>query len=126
MISPIPLGTKLEKPICRAEVRPRRGDRYSRVVHAAMRNKLQYIYTISVFAGVLLTSYLMMNREGNTKAPLRTVQTPALRTDAMPLDPAVSQLFEMEDAIYKLRKEKTEPQKRAPSDADRKEKPPYE
>jgi hypothetical protein len=81
-----------------------------------MRNKLQYAYTISVFVGVLVTSYLMMNREGNAKIPLRSVSAPTLRTEALALDPAVNQLFEMEDAITKLRKEKPEPQKRVPTD----------
>lgn len=86
-----------------------------------MRNKLQYAYSISVFLGVLMTSYLMMDRDGNSKSPLRAVQTPSLRTEAMPLDPAVNQLFEMEDAISKLRRDRPEPAtKRVPSDLSRK------
>ena len=81
-----------------------------------MKNKLQYVYSISVFIGVLFTSYLMMNQDGNARTPLRSVQGPGLRTEALALDPAVNQLFEMENAISKLRKEKQETLKRVPSD----------
>jgi hypothetical protein len=64
---------------------------------------------------------MMMSKDGNSKIPLRSVQAPTLRTEALALDPAVNQLFEMEDAISKLRKEKPETsQKRQPSDVDQK------
>ncbi len=79
-----------------------------------MRNKLQYAYSIFVFAGVLMTAYLMMNKEGNADLPLRSVQAPAMRSEANALDPAVKQLFQMEDQLSKLPKEK--PKSRLPSE----------
>ena len=83
-----------------------------------MKNKLQYAYSITIFFGVLVTAYLMMNREGNARMPVRSLQGPALRTDALVLDPAVNQLFEMEDQLSKLPQDKAtvSPQKRSPSD----------
>ena len=84
-----------------------------------MKNKLQYAYSITVFAGVLVTAYLMMNREGNVRMPVRTLQGPSLRTEALVLDPAVNQLFEIEDALSKLPQDKpitSTPLKRSPSD----------
>jgi len=93
-----------------------------------MKNKLQYAYSITVFMGVLVTAYLMMNREGNAHIPMRALPGPSnLRTEALVLDPGVNQLFEMSDALSKLPRENEPPfQKRAPSDtkkADRAEKP---
>ena len=83
-----------------------------------MKNKLQYAYSITVFMGVLVTAYLMMNREGNAHIPMRALPGPSnLRTEAFVLDPGVNQLFEMEDALSKLpRNSEPAMQKRAPSD----------
>lgn len=69
-----------------------------------MKNKLQYAYSITVFIGVLITTYLMMNKEGNARVPLRAVQAPAstLRSEAGLVDSGVSQLFEMEDQLSRL------------------------
>ena len=80
-----------------------------------MRNKLQYAYSIVVFIGVLLTAYLMMNKEGNARIPLRAVQAPVMRSEATALDPAVNQLFQMEDQLSKLPKENSK-RGRIPSD----------
>ena len=73
-----------------------------------LRNRLQYLYSISVFFGVLVTAYLMMNNEGNAVLPARSVQAPTYRSEATIVDPAVNQLFEMEDALSKLPGEKAE------------------
>lgn len=69
-----------------------------------MKNKLQYAYSISVFVGVLLTAYLMMNQEGNARIPGRSFQSTTFRAEAQVLDPAVSQLLEMEEALSRMRK----------------------
>jgi len=73
-----------------------------------MKNKLQYAYSITVFIGVLITTYLMMNKEGNTREPLRAVQAPAsmLRSEAGLVNSGVSQLFEMGDQLSRLPAEK--------------------
>jgi len=68
-----------------------------------MKNKLQYAYSITVFFGVLVTTYLMMNKEGNARVPLQALQSPqTLRSEASLVDPAVSQLFQMQDEISHL------------------------
>ena len=86
-----------------------------------MRNKLQYAYTITVFVGVLLTAYLMMNRDGNAHIPFRSFQSPSnLRTEAQILDPGLNQLFEMENALT-LHKGTQPNKKRVPSDTESKD-----
>lgn len=72
---------------------------------SVVKNKLQYMYTITVFFGVLMTAYLMMNREGNARIPLRSFEGAALRTEAQVLDPGLKQLFEMENALRAERNE---------------------
>lgn len=67
-----------------------------------MRNLLQYGYSILVFFGVLSTAYLAINKEGNSRIPMRAYQAPAYRTEATIVDPAVTQLFQMEDALSRL------------------------
>lgn len=80
-----------------------------------MKNKLQYAYSITVFIGVLFTAYLMMNKDG-TVAPLRAVSGPMYRTEAGSLDPAVNELFQMEDQLAKMPKDKEK--LRTPSEAN--------
>lgn len=67
-----------------------------------MRNTLQYAYSIAVLSGVLVTAYLMMNKEGNARIPLPEFQSQSYRTEALSVDPGVTQLFEMEDALAHL------------------------
>ncbi len=81
-----------------------------------MRNKLQYAYSIFVFAGVLVTAYMMMNREGSIRTPFASMQpTSTLRSEATLVDPAVTSLFEMEDALSRLKKDKKDDTKRVPT-----------
>lgn len=93
----------------------RLGDRGSSRNASGMKNTLQYAYTITVFIGVLFTAYLMMNREGNARIPLRAFENSGLRSEAA-VDPGVNQLFEMEDAFNKLPKEKRPSQNRSSAD----------
>ena len=67
-----------------------------------MRNLLQYAYSIVVFFGVLSAAYLAVNKEGGGRLPLRAMQSPEYRTEASIVDPAVTQLFQMEDALTRL------------------------
>lgn len=68
-----------------------------------MRNLLQYAYSILVFFGVLSTAYMAMSKEANSRLPLRAMQNPtAYRAEANIVDPAVTQLFQMEDALSRL------------------------
>lgn len=77
-----------------------------------MRNTLQYVYSISVFFGVLISAYLMMNKESG-RVPLRAVQSPnPMRMEASALDPNVNQLFQMETELSNLPR----PKGRKPSD----------
>lgn len=46
-----------------------------------------------------MTTYLMMNRDGNANLPFRDLQAPSLRSEAGLVDPAINSLFEMEDAL---------------------------
>ena len=80
-----------------------------------MKNRLQYIYSIGVFCGVLVTAYMMMNQDESAHLPFRAFQSPALRVEATSFDPGMNQLFEIEDAINKIRKEKSDA-KRVPSE----------
>lgn len=91
-----------------------------------MRSKLQYVYSIIVFAGVLVTAYLMMNSE-NQRAPLlRGFQAsgPVYRNEAATLDPGLNQLFEMEEVLSKMRKDRSDDKKRMPTQAPAKKKLP--
>ncbi len=71
-----------------------------------MKNKLQYAYTISVFMGVLLTAYMMMNQGATLTSPNRNFQNSSFRAEAQAVDPAINQLLEMENALAKVPKEK--------------------
>jgi hypothetical protein len=71
-----------------------------------MKNKLQYAYTISVFMGVLLTAYMMMNQGATLRVPNRNFQNGAFRSEAQVVDPAIGQLLEMENALAKVPREK--------------------
>lgn len=84
-----------------------------------LRNRLQYLYSIVVFVGVLVTAYLMMNSENQREPLLRAFQatSPVYRPEAATLDPGLNQLFEMEQVLSKMRKERTEEQKRLPTQA---------
>jgi len=68
-----------------------------------MKNTLQYIYSISVLVGVLVTSYLMMNRETNADIASRSLATPALKMHAESSDPALRQILEMESVFTQLK-----------------------
>jgi len=88
-----------------------------------LKNRLQYAYSITVFCGVLVTAYLMMNKEGNARIPLPALQGPsAYRTEASALDPGVNQLFQMEDQLSKLPSDRG--QRRRPSESP--DEPPVE
>lgn len=89
---------------------------------AFMKNRLQYLYSISVFIGVLCTAYLMMSSEGNKFTSNRTVQGPYLRTEAG-IDPALSSLFEVEEVLESLPQEDLKAQKRVPTQATPVKKP---
>jgi hypothetical protein len=67
-----------------------------------MKNKLQYAYSIAVFFGVLVTAYSMMSRDGSNRVPFQAFQSPGARTEASMVDPAVTSLFEMEDALNNI------------------------
>lgn len=86
---------------------------------AFVRNKLQYIYSISVFFGVLLISYVMIHREINARITLPSVPGNSNRMDASPVvDPVVNQLFEVESALSRVPVPKTKEEKRKITEAD--------
>ena len=70
-----------------------------------MRHRLQYLYSVVVFFGVLACSYFMVSRETTPGIPFRTIEAPPLRAEASPLDPGVNQLFEAERAIKKQKRD---------------------
>jgi hypothetical protein len=68
-----------------------------------MRNLLQYVYSILVFFGVLSSAYLAINKEASSRSAMTSIQGPSYRSEAAVLDPAVTRLFQMEDALSQLR-----------------------
>ena len=68
-------------------------------VSNVMRNKLQYVYSITVFVGVLLSSYMMMERDQNNRSPLQIMQSNPQNVRATVVDPVVNQLFEFEESL---------------------------
>lgn len=85
-----------------------------------MKNKLQYAYSISVFVGVLLTAYMMMNQGSGPLGPNRNFQNGSYRSEAQAGDPAVSKLLEMENALAKVpsSKPREKDDSRVPSEVD--------
>ena len=69
-----------------------------------MKSKLQYLYSITVFFGVLVTAYMMMSGQEDQLLLIRNqTRAPSLRsTEAQILDPALSQLLEVESALNQL------------------------
>jgi hypothetical protein len=82
-----------------------------------MKNTLQYAYTISVFMGVLLTAYLMMNQGTSLNVPNRNFQNGGFRSEAQVVDPAVRELLDMENALAKVPKEKSREKAQESSEA---------
>lgn len=64
-----------------------------------MRSKLQYLYSISVFLGVLVTSYLMMSKDESARLPFQALQNQNQRVDASAGDPAVQSLMDIQNAL---------------------------
>lgn len=69
-----------------------------------MKNRLQYIYSIGVLAGVLVTAYSMMSQEGNANTPFRALSGPSsYRMESAVADPALRQLMQMETSFSGLK-----------------------
>lgn len=69
-----------------------------------MRSRLQYIYSISVFLGVLTAAYLLMDRESAQRRPADSLQAGAvLRYDAGVGDEALLRLIEVEKQLTTIR-----------------------
>lgn len=81
-----------------------------------MRSKLQYLYSISVFLGVLVTSYLMMSKDESARVPFQAMQNQNQRLDASS-DPAVQSLMDIQNALRAFPRTTPAPgvDKRAPS-----------
>ncbi|MBI4404695.1 MAG: hypothetical protein HY537_11065 [Deltaproteobacteria bacterium] len=78
------------------------------------RNKLQYLYSIGIFLGVIVTSYFMIDRESNARLPANSFQGTQWRADSQVADPALNQLLEMERALSRIRKDREDELKRKP------------
>lgn len=78
-----------------------------------MKNRLQYIYSITVFFGALITAYLMMDNDLKGRTPYRTVKAPYLTSEAS-VDPALGSLFEVEKGLGNI-SEKPVDKSRVPS-----------
>lgn len=78
-----------------------------------MRNRLQYLYSMTVFLGAFITAYLMMDRDLKSRVPYRSVQTPSFIAEAS-VDSALGSLFEIEKGLGTLN-QTDKPQKRVPS-----------
>ncbi len=68
-----------------------------------MRYGLQYMYSILVFFGVLACSFFLVSRESGPAIPFRTIEAPPMRAEASPLAPGVTNLFEMENSLAKIK-----------------------
>ena len=85
-----------------------------------MRSKLQYLYSISVFLGVLVTSYLMMSKDESARTPFQALQNQNQRVDASAGDPAVQSLMDIQNALRAFPRNTPVPHdKRSPSFAKR-------
>ena len=81
-----------------------------------MRNSLQYLYTFSVFFGVLITAYFMLSQDGGSRFPLRAFRAPEeMRVEAS-INPAISQLLQIEKELARLPKERGIIERRVPSE----------
>lgn len=80
-----------------------------------MKNRLQYIYSISVFIGVFISAYLMIDGANMRQYSPRDVQGPVFRQEAAASDPALNQLFQMEEALAQLKKERDKAKERVPT-----------
>ncbi len=69
-----------------------------------MKNKLQYAYSILVMIGVLVTAYLMINKPADISYTERIITSPSYKASYS--DPALSQLFEMENVLSKAKESK--------------------
>ncbi|MSP18057.1 MAG: hypothetical protein EXR74_00655 [Bdellovibrionales bacterium] len=78
-----------------------------------MKNRLQYLYSITVFTGALVTAYLMMSNDLNARIAYRGVQAPQLRKEAS-IDPSLTSLFEVEKGLDDMSANSKE-KKRVPS-----------
>ena len=59
-----------------------------------MRNRLQYLYSVAVLMGVIVTSYLTMSQDGSTRLQL-SGQNGAYRVDAGLVDAPVNELMQL-------------------------------
>ncbi len=74
------------------------------------RNRLQYFYSISVFLGVLVSAYLMMEKESGARLPVDSIQaTNTLRLDAGVGDEALARLIEVEKELISIRENSDRP-----------------
>lgn len=80
-----------------------------------MRSKLQYIYSISVFMGVLIASYMMMSKDESARVPFQAIQTTPSRVEAAAADPGMQSLIDIEQALKSIRKDRPIAQKRNPT-----------
>lgn len=74
-----------------------------------MRNTLQYLYSIGVFLGVLVSSYFMIQRTGGNRLPIAFQlpnNEPVFTKEAGIGNPAFDQLFAIEKALSKHGEEK--------------------
>lgn len=81
-----------------------------------MRNRLQYLYSISVLVGVLITAFFMMDQNGNTYVRMQATQESSYRSEASAGDSALSGLFAIESELVDRAGSQI---RRMPSDAKR-------
>ena len=90
-----------------------------------MRNRLQYFYSITVFAGVLVTAYFMVDRQQTQFSGQRT-QSATYRAEAGLIDPALGQLLQIENDLEEIRPKVIKPNRtltRSEEDKPQKAKP---
>ncbi|MFM8269851.1 MAG: hypothetical protein ACKN9V_06635, partial [Pseudomonadota bacterium] len=72
-----------------------------------MRNKLQYLYSISVLMGVLATSYFMVDQKPGRLSSVRPSQGISYRAEATLAPQALDQLLQFESQ-FKVIEEKSQ------------------
>ena len=83
-----------------------------------MKTRLQYAYSITIFIGVLASSYLMMNQDSSRGLPQQLLQGSSMTKEATMMDPVVNQLFEFEEALSKQYKDEESQPKRIPTKSE--------
>jgi hypothetical protein len=85
-----------------------------------MRNKLQYLYSISVLMGVLASSYFMVEQKPGRLTSLRPLEAVSYRAEATLAPQGLDQLLQFESQIKSIEEKSQINQNRQLTESQRK------